>query len=367
MTYVIGFKQPGVNAIISDARGSWRGIDGRWYGDNTALKTGLLFPGCIYGVMGNPRHANELILGFKRSVGGERDSHVLWKWFQDVVGAYGFTKGESDGFQILLSNRSSGQPVFYLLDSTSGISRVRMDAPYMVNSYGSGKTVLDRFVGEKSELTLKGLQAHLVDDKGLPTESVHEVSPYFLCLWLSEWSLTYEKSRLEKHGVGGAFHFVYQTDEFESAQKPAVYIFSAANPRTKAICSWLYRVVYVQGGLYLECHTLTAQDAAPTPGPKVEKYVLLSTAAQPYIEAIDQDQLRDIIMKGLESQPFWFFWGIGYTNRLDRSNHFFNVSGDGKREDVLGEDGRLAPEVRRLIESGFTGERLPWVSDVTFE
>jgi hypothetical protein len=41
MTYILGIKQPGLNAIISDARISWKTNGGEEQGDNTALKTGL--------------------------------------------------------------------------------------------------------------------------------------------------------------------------------------------------------------------------------------------------------------------------------------------------------------------------------------
>jgi hypothetical protein len=363
MTYVIAFKQPGINAIISDARGTWTEIGGRRYGDNNALKTGLLFPGCIYGVIGNAKHANELILGFKRSTGTERALHILWERFQEVVRAHSFSEREDDRFKLLLSTRSSGVPAFYILDptKTNRLIAIETKAPYAIASLGSGKTSLDKFVAEKAQSTLEEIWRYLACERKLPRRSVHEISPYFFCLWLSELSLTTEKVFLESRFVGGPFHFLYQTGEVESTQNPAVYIFSAADRKAKIVSSWWYRVAYARGGLYIECWSPPSRDSTHS---GIEEYLLFSSAASPGIQTLDTNTLYEQVKRDLNAQPFWFFCGLGHTYPRDREHHFFNVSADGKKEDLIGEDGQLTPDIRKLIESGFTGEKLPWVSDI---
>ena len=47
MTYIVGFGQPGINAILADTRVSWE-HDGILEGRDGDLKIGLLFRGCIY-------------------------------------------------------------------------------------------------------------------------------------------------------------------------------------------------------------------------------------------------------------------------------------------------------------------------------
>jgi len=61
MTYIIGYKQPGINTIISDMRVSWKAANGSGLGRNTALKTGYLFPGCFFGRLGSAEHSREFI------------------------------------------------------------------------------------------------------------------------------------------------------------------------------------------------------------------------------------------------------------------------------------------------------------------
>ena len=65
MTYMVGLKQPGINAILSDTRISWKNDKNEWQGDNTALKTGLFFSGCMFGRTGNSDHSQKFIERFQ--------------------------------------------------------------------------------------------------------------------------------------------------------------------------------------------------------------------------------------------------------------------------------------------------------------
>jgi hypothetical protein len=353
MTYLIAFKQPDINAIISDARGTWTRLGQAARGDNNALKTGLLFPGCIYGIVGSADCANELIVGFKESLGAERARQVLWERFREVANAQSYSQASADQFKLLLSSRHAGPPAFYVLDParSNPVAPIETNAPYAIATLGSGKVALDKYVAEKARLDLEELRSYLACEKQLPIEPIHEISPYFFCLWLSELSLTAEKAFLEAEHVGGVFHFVYQTRDLEATQKPAFYVFSSADRAARAIYSWWYRVAYARGGLYVEYGEPPGQRSAP---PNIEEHLLFSSAASPGIESLDMNTLYGQVKRDVSAQPFWFFSGLGHTDPRERGSHFFNVSTDGRREDLFGEDGQLTAGIRQVIESGFT-------------
>ena len=68
MTYILGVKQRGANAIISDLRVSRRTPDQTWWGANTALKSGKLFDGCMFGRAGNAEVSRDFIVAFKAEI-----------------------------------------------------------------------------------------------------------------------------------------------------------------------------------------------------------------------------------------------------------------------------------------------------------
>ena len=68
----------------------------------------------------------------------------------------------------------------------------------------------------------------------------------FYCLWLSELTMGFEVTKLEKIGVGGLFHFCFQTNKKEGRQQPSVFIFSVPDIKKKAIYNYMYRVTFVE-------------------------------------------------------------------------------------------------------------------------
>ena len=120
MTYIVAFGQPGVNAIIADTRVSWRSDTGVLDGQDTALKIGLLFPGCIYGATWSEVSVHAFIRSFKESIYGVTDTVLgLWQRFERFIARYPFPAQQ---FQLVLSHRGHGAPRFALLDSTSGLA-----------------------------------------------------------------------------------------------------------------------------------------------------------------------------------------------------------------------------------------------------
>lgn len=350
MTYIVGFKQPGINVIISDSRVSWKGDYGR-EGRNDAMKTGMLFPGCIFGRIGDTAKSKVFIDSFRESVKGEKDTIAgLWQRFEKFVETYPFSTNPNDQFQLLLSQRAYGEPRFHCLDSNTGLTSVQVPHSNYLLDYGSGKKILGPYIKEQFAPRLKLLKEKLRENPDLPIHAIPYITSYFLCLWLSELSLTTESSMLEEKDVGGAFHFIIQSSKGEESQKPALYIFSSINHKRKEIYAWCYRVAYVQGGVYLEVTTPPNQTDTNPEG-ITEKQAYFDIVSSPGINQLSEEELKEQIRKEVAAQPFYFFCGFGFTDARDRTGFGFIASTKGKLEDIFNEDGGLQLNIQAFINN----------------
>ncbi len=356
MTYILGLKQPGINAIIADCRRTNR-INGT--GENTALKTGQLSPGCIYGRTGNDERSMEFLAAFQRSIDGTLHTpEGFWQRFEQFVHSYRFPQGEHDRFKILLSDRVIGFPLFATLDSAEGLSTaVYTDENYIVSG-GSGRSALDALVADTFIPRLKSLLEYLLANKSVPNiGAARMLAPYFLCLWLSELSLTFERSWLESPaiGVGGPFHFIYQTPYGEVCQKPAVYIFSSRDQKSSQIYSWVYRVVYVSDGIYVQSTIPPNQDQRYPEG-KIEESFIEATLPLDNAREKSCSSIKPETRNELASINYYYFCGLGFTPPLDRKVFWSRVSQTGKREEIFNEDGELTQEFQQLVASNFEAD-----------
>lgn len=341
MTYIVGFRRSGFNAIISDARISWE-EQYRLEGQNTALKTGLLFPGCMFGRLGSDNHGREFILAAKAAVTGKNTLVGFWERFRDFASSYGFPKNGGDHFQVLLSSRSAGEPELYLLDSRKGLSPVSDD----LITLGIGKSLLDPLVEQEYVPRLEEISTKL-KEKNHPDR----LFPYFMCLWLMELSKGLERSQLESVGVGGVFHFILQTNRKEATQLPALYVLSGPDRARRRVYSWIYRVAFAEGGQVIE--TLTPPGQVPdTPSAEHERVVLFDTASRPIVSSIDAEPLQRKILEEIKSQPWYFFCGFGFINPTERKGLGFHVTTEGKY--VVNQDGEIDSGYQKFIASNFT-------------
>jgi hypothetical protein len=230
MTYVVGTMHDDVGAIICDMRVS-SGRDG----SNDAQKSGVFFPGCIYGASGDVSAIREFIQFCKLALPSQGSLHSFWDEFRTLVSQYNFS--DQRGFELLVFNRATGVPRLYKLSSAS---RELLECT-CTTTLGAGKVALDRdlelFENSEFRLLWSGLRA-----TGIPPEAFG----FIYCLWLTQRTQGDEYLALEDGcQVGGVFHFLFQTSETENRQVPALYLLC----RPDVSCTYAYRVAYERGVL----------------------------------------------------------------------------------------------------------------------
>ncbi len=334
MTYVVGINQLGVNAIICDTRVTWPRSDTRTVGTNTGLKSGFLFPGCIYAVAGDSNEANKFILQCRQYVMRNGTISNFWERYLDFTSYYDFNKELSSCFQLLLSTRHSGSSEFFVLDSTD--ATVKPAGKFI--TLGSGRGILDSTTRQWSSKR-KSLIEQLVTEQNIP----HITFPFFYCLWLNEIAQGMGLSKLEDRGVGGLFHFIWQNNETEGVQQPAVYVISAADVLHKMICSWIYRVTCVDYAIVMDNPIVKARE------------LYLDTTARPGRELIDHPNYEEIkrnICVKADTQPFYYFCGFGFSDPIHRGECGFHITTKGDFK-VSG-NGWIDQKFKALIQGNFS-------------
>ncbi len=207
MSYIVGIKLEDVTSIMCDTRVSFN--DGS--GQNTSLKSGRLFPGCIYGAAGNANSMREFIKDCKLylTTKEKRPLTEYWKKFEKFIATH--MNNDAEHFQLVLSSRHTGEAKLYSFDSKTKIIKEEND----FISIGSGKAMLDEELKKNIDATKDMFINQLKENNW---ELVFY--PNFYCLWLIERTQGIELSKLHDIGVGGHFHYSYQTAQGEGRQEP---------------------------------------------------------------------------------------------------------------------------------------------------
>ncbi|MCP4368669.1 MAG: hypothetical protein GY797_11245 [Deltaproteobacteria bacterium] len=352
MTYIIQYQQKGVNAIISDTRITWNQMGGKSVGYNSYLKTGHLYPGCMYGIIGNTQNATDFIQSFTLGINHDESLAYLWERFRVVVSAYSFLKGVENSFLLLLSFITRDRPLFFVLDSERGILTAQKEGANIVETYGSGKSILDDFIFTQLNPKLESMQEFLETQEDFSKELIHKISPYFICQQLNELALTSERMYLEHQEVGGPFHFISQTNNTQKFQAPAVYILSFPNKNKRTIASEFYRVAFPNNMMYIEKITsLKTKNKKGDSG--VSEYFLINTSSNPNFIGLNVEAIIDIGRKGLIGMDYWSYLGIGRANPNNRKHIAFKLKKGGKLDDIIDSQGILRKNIQELIEKGF--------------
>lgn len=359
MTLILACKDQNFHSIISDMR-----VTHGTSGQNSAVKTGLLFRGCIFGRAGNERAGRRFITEFRETIHGERNTiDGFWQSFSSFADKYPLAQHGS--FKLILSVRLSSGPAFYLLDSNEGLhSLERDDNDAWLGAIGSGARLLSK---EKSS---KKLSAYLRDfvprlkknkEKFLKLKEKEGIDhkyfrfkyirPFLICLWLTELSRGYEASMLEREaGVGGVFHYIHQDFQTEMPQWPSVYILGDADCQNKIIYGEMYRVVPVEGGIYIERHK--PPELQGNTG-NVEKGIYFNSVSRPGVQFVDQDTLLSQVKNSLKDKPYFYFCGFGFSDPNQRKSYGWIVSSEGTKDKIFDESGALQPIWERRIIQNF--------------
>lgn len=249
MTYIVGIKKPEDNflTIISDIMVTKIFSNGKKQTENIALKTGYLFDGCIYGLSGDAIAGHSFLSSLKKAINCKDPIKDNFKKLSEFASSSQWETGS--GFKILFGIRNPS-PEFYLLNSTSREFKLLDENLYTM---GSGKSILDAIVLQGYKHSNSFIMDKLKENK-VPIVYY----PNFICLWLSELVLGFEKEQLEKIGVGGIFHYIYQTENKEHSSMPAVVVLSKFE--NDKLVQNSYRTCLING--YLVVENLNSKDVS---------------------------------------------------------------------------------------------------------
>lgn len=326
MTYVIGVSHLGINTILCDNRITYS--DGS--GANVALKSGELFPGCIYGYSANNVDAaRDFLLAAKYQVGVSGTASQLWSEFTSFVNNYAFSLSDNDFFEIIISTRATGIPVFFKLSPATKLVKVDKE---LITS-GSGKSMLDIMVfGDMAKYLNQFDETFLNENEN---EYRPELPGYLLAFFLTQYVQGVFRDMLEENGVGGVFHFIGQTQDYEFKQAPSLYLLCEVDEQNKRINFSEFRISFVDH--WLVFNVIDRLSHPPKFECKQENFAFLDESALPINEThntYDPNILFDEFNKKVasiqDSLPFFYFCGIGYRNpQLNSKFGFLICAGAG--------------------------------------
>lgn len=333
MTYIVGIRKPEHNflAIISDVMVTKVYGDGRVHKENTALKTGRLFNGCIYGLAGDATAGIEFLVTFKKSINFNDEINNNLGHLQNFVLSDSWDSGR--GFKILFGIRNP-KPQFYLLDSISREIRI---LPNLVYTMGSGKSILDEIVFAAYDYS----NSHIMNELNQRNAPI-VYYPCFLSLWLSELILGFEKKQLEDIGIGGIFHYIYQTESKENSSMPLVLVLSKLE--NDVLVQNSYRTSLLNG--YLIVEHLNQQHTSVFTS-EVERQDLVEMGLE------DNEEILAEAYKRSHALPIYYFCGFATHDPTYRGFYSVHVSSNDTK--VVDWNGNVRPDFQEKIYKNLRG------------
>jgi hypothetical protein len=198
----------------------------------------------------------------------------------------------------------------WTLDSADGLTQINPGTD--VVTIGSGRRLLDDFVHRQIESLRQGFA-----DKS--PELAETLAPYMLSFKLFRKFHSPERDILERTGVGGGFHFLYQTNKKEDCQLPTLLILADRGTNNRLMTWWMVRVVNCALGYIVEVFTPPGQMSVADKG-KFRRYVsmdaLIDWPPQRQGGRLTSEQ-QDALQGCLEttrSLPFYNICMIGATD-----------------------------------------------------
>ena len=150
----------------------------------------------------------------------------------------------------------------------------------------------------------------------------------------------FEASKLDEIGVGGLFHFCFQTAKKEGRQQPSVFVLSLPDIKNRTIYNHIFRVTFVDMCLVVD-------------NPLVEpsRYIIMPFEMS-NSDNISQKELHDLgerINQEADSQQFYYFCGFGLPAPELRGSFITHLSCDPKKL-VVDKKGNIHPDFRHKIE-----------------
>ncbi|HDN59224.1 MAG TPA: hypothetical protein ENF20_04635 [Candidatus Marinimicrobia bacterium] len=317
MTYAIGLSAAGHNAIITDLRVTFH--DGKKVaGKNTSLKSGILFPTCIFARVGNVEHSRIFIRQARNALSYPTDSNAIWKEFEDFATAYSYPIDPRLQFKLLLSTQRQRQKQaeFFVLDSSTR----SIQPTKSIITLGSGKSILDQLVLKNYRAVIDALM-----EKSKDRPFHNEMYPYLFCMWLTQLTKSFERVKLEEAGVGGVFHFIFHGPQGEYTQKPAFYVLFDLDKQNNQVFWWQYRVCYVEDMLVVDEMIPPRQDNKWLRGAQNRTVIVDRDSVQNETTGLHiagQDDWEETVNSAIEDQPLYYFCGLAFTNPAHRDKGF---------------------------------------------
>lgn len=334
MTYIVGINKKEHNFItlISDIMVTRMYSDGTIARENTALKTGLLFAGCLYGLAGDANAGEAFLLKFKDSLDENKSINENVEELKKHIKNNMWEKG--NGFEILFAIRNPTPDLYLFNSSNSDLVLCKQS----IVTLGSGKKDLDNLVTSMNQYVDSNIMQILKENK-IPIVYY----PCFMCLWLSEQTLGFENTYLEKIGVGGIFHFCYQTIDKEHRHLPIMFVLISLDKSTGKVDYKIYRISFVNGFLVID-YLIENKRAAFTS--RVERKDLRNYRIEEDLELLKE------IYKRSDSLPFYYFCGFAAYDPNHRGYYRFHLSCNDKK--VIDRNGRIDPSYLEEIIKNIT-------------
>ncbi|MCH8206672.1 MAG: hypothetical protein IH956_06670 [Chloroflexi bacterium] len=181
------------------------------------------------------------------------------------------------------------------------------------------------------------------------SEEISRDFAFGLCLWLTTHTQSFEKSELERVGVGGIFHFMFQTADAEYLQSDALYLIFDPDRSQQTIYIWMYRVAFVDRALALEYLTPPGQDHDASQGRR-ETSVLYDDAfaASPATGTPEEaDALKAKLWAEINAQPFYYC--LGWMSAKPDERRRFGLHFSGNKDFWVTKDGAIDSRLRDRI------------------